>query len=219
MQFTDLGKISYDDALSRMMQAHADCVAGTGSDEIFLLEHEPVITKGRRLHGQSIPFEEQILKNGIQIRDADRGGLLTYHGPGQLVVYFVIRLTNHFNGISRMVHALEEVIQEFLQGFDLSGRTDPIHPGIWVRDKKIASIGLRVADGVTRHGISINIRNDLTAYRYFDPCGLTGSTMSALDKVMECAISDDDFKNCKTRIVDVLRAKLHVHDDKITLRQ
>lgn len=211
MQFTDLSIISYDDALSKMMQAHVECVRGTGDEQIFLLEHEPVITKGRRLHGQQIPFQDQILQNGIQIREADRGGLLTYHGPGQLVVYFVIRLKDHFNGISLMVHALEEVIQEFLQQFDLSGRTDQVHPGIWVEDKKIASIGLRVAEGVTRHGISINIRNDLAAYQYFDPCGLTGSTMSALDNVLERTISDDEFQHYKRMVRELLRAKLATH--------
>ncbi len=176
------------------MQAHQDCVTGAGGNQVFFLEHDAVITKGRRLHGSSIPQEQKILESGIEIREADRGGLLTYHGPGQLVVYFVLRLQEYFPGISQMVHELELMIQSYLLHHGLVGRTDEAHPGIWVNDRKVASIGLRVSDGVTRHGISLNLNTDLSVYQLFDPCGLTGQTMGNIGELVSNPVSLSEAK-------------------------
>lgn len=185
MTVFDPGRVSYDDAMRLMEERHALRLAGSASDAIFVLEHDPpVITKGRRLHDVPVPRQEEILARGIQIRQADRGGLLTYHGPGQIVAYFVLRLEDYFTGIGALVQTLEGVLVEFLSRHGVVANTDPAHPGIWVGGKKIASLGLRVERGVTKHGISLNVNNDLRVYDLFDPCGLSGNTMTTLDEAI-----------------------------------
>lgn len=189
LQITDLGAIAYDDAMQLMSAAHERVVNNKGPEEIFILEHVPaVITKGRRLHGVNIPLHPELTKMGVQLRDADRGGQLTFHGPGQIVVYFVIRVNDHFAGVSQMVHALEDALLAFLKQQGITAHTDPDHPGVWVGDQKIASIGLRVSQGVTRHGISLNISNNLAVFKYFSPCGLSGESMTNLEKLLGKAI-------------------------------
>lgn len=180
----DLGRVPYDEAMRVMEDRHACRLAGTASDAVFVLEHDPpVITKGRRLHDVPVPRQDEILARGIQIRQTDRGGLLTYHGPGQIVVYFVLRLEDYFTGIGALVRTLEDVLMEFLSRRGVSANVDPSHPGIWTGGKKIASLGLRVERGVTKHGIALNVNNDLGVYALFDPCGLSGNAMTTLDAV------------------------------------
>lgn len=175
-----------------MMALHAQRGADQVPDHLLLLQHEPVITKGRRLHGQPIPFQKKIEAQGIQVRDADRGGQLTYHGPGQLVIYFVIRFSDHFEGVADMVHSIENELLRFLKTKKIEGRVDSEHPGIWVGQKKVASIGLRVSDGVTRHGISLNVNNDLSVYQLFDPCGMSGQNMTHLQEILGREFSDEE---------------------------
>lgn len=178
----DLGRVAYDDAMAVMHDLHVARVAGAAPDALLILEHDPpVITKGRRLHDVAIPREGEILKRGIQIRQADRGGLLTSHAPGQIVAYFVLNLEDYFSGIGSLVQALEGVLLGFLARHGVTGRVDPDHPGIWVGHSKIASLGLRVEQGVTKHGISLNVSNDLDIYGLFDPCGLSGNTMTTME--------------------------------------
>lgn len=193
----NLGLEAYPETLQSMMMVHAQCVAGKHDDTIFVLEHQPVITRGRRLQGQKIPFQDEIEKRGILVCDADRGGLLTYHGPGQIVVYFVVQLNSYAEGIQVFVEELEAILLDFfkIQGVRTSRRQG--HPGIWVGERKIASLGLRVEQGVTRHGISVNICNDLSVYQLFDPCGLSGVTMTNLEVVLGRKIGTEEFQDMK----------------------
>jgi len=189
-----LGLIDYDDAMAIMKDCHQKRCNNLISDTILVLEHNPVITKGRRLHGQKVPFESDILGHGIQIKDADRGGLLTYHGPGQIVIYFIVKFSDHFAGISDMIQFIEQSLLCYLERFKLNGRLIQEHPGIWIGSQKIASIGLRVSKGVTSHGISFNVSNDLSVYRLFDPCGMSGDTMTNLKKILKDKMPTHDLK-------------------------
>ncbi len=184
IEIKKLDVISYDDAMVIMKDLHQKRVENLIGDTLLVLQHPAVITKGRRLHGQEIPFQKKIEEQGIQVRDADRGGLLTFHGPGQIVIYFILNLENRFNGISVMVAWIEKVLQDFLKRFDVEGAIDKEHPGIWVDGKKIVSIGLRVSQGVTTHGLAFNVTSDLKVYQYFNPCGLAGDVMTNLESVL-----------------------------------
>lgn len=184
IEIKKLDVISYDDAMVIMKDLHQKRSEDSISDMLLVLQHPAVITKGRRLHGQEIPFQQKIEANGIQVRDADRGGLLTFHGPGQIVIYFIIKFEEYFNGISAMVSGIEKVMQNFLKRFDVPTYLDKDHPGIWVDGKKIVSIGLRVSKGVTTHGLAFNVASDLDVYRYFNPCGLSGEVMTNMEKVL-----------------------------------
>ena len=130
----------------------------------------------------------------MQIRDVDRGGLLTFHGSGQIVVYFVLRVSDFFSGVKDLVKRTEEVMLEFLSKCGVQARTHPEYPGIWVKEKKMASIGFRVTQDVTTHGICMNLCNDLSVYKYFEPCGLPGNVMTNLEEVLNRKIEREEFE-------------------------
>jgi len=197
----NLGLISYDDGMRVMKDLHAKRCANLIPDTMLVLQHHPVITKGRRMHGQDIPFHPELKKRGVQIREADRGGLLTYHGPGQIVVYFIVRFSDYFSGITDMVKIIEKSLQGYLKTHSVITRLLPDHPGIWVGPKKIASIGLRVSKGVTTHGISLNINNELDVYQLFDPCGMSGNNMTNLSQTLNRNPSDADVEILADQLV------------------
>lgn len=187
-----MGTCSYAQAMTFMDDLHARRVQGQVSDTLLVLEHHPVISKGRRLQGVAIPNQKKILEQGIQIHETDRGGLLTYHGPGQIVFYFIFEVARYFEGVSHMVHGVERLLVDYLDGLGIKSRCRTDHPGIWVGDKKMGSVGFRVADGVTKHGVSLNVACDLSVYGLFDPCGLTGASMSSLKECLQREILPDE---------------------------
>ncbi len=201
----NLGTLSYDTALDIMMTAHAQRVANQIEDTIFVLEHTPVITRGRRIHDEKLPLEKQITAAGIDIRNADRGGLLTYHGPGQIVIYFVMKVSDYFTGPADMVQFVEKCLIEFFKTLDVETKIIPDHPGLWVGNKKIGSVGLRIAQDVSRHGIALNITSDLNVYKLFDPCGLSGDAMTNLKEIWQKEISREVFWGLSERLSLFLR--------------
>lgn len=138
-------------------------------DEIWLLEHEPVYTLGR--NGK----EEHILNaQGIPVVHIDRGGQVTYHGPGQLIVYTLIDLKRARTGIKQWVNTLENSVITLLDGFGISAYSDPDAPGVYVDGAKIAALGLRVSRGRCYHGLSLNVDMDLQPFENINPCGYAG---------------------------------------------
>jgi lipoate-protein ligase B len=176
--------VSYDDAMQRMSAAHAAVLNGPQGGGIFVLEHDPVITLGRRMAEGPFDLSPELERRGVAVRRTDRGGLLTYHGPGQAVVYFVLPLAVYHLGIADFVKCVADAVIAVLLAYGIECHYDTEHPGVWVRQRKIASIGMRVSQGVTLHGVAINITNDLTVYHHFDPCGMTGDVMTNL--AVEC---------------------------------
>lgn len=174
--------------MTLMGDLHGKRVRGEIQDTLLLLQHHPVISKGRRLQGQSIPNEKKIREQGIEIQETDRGGLLTYHGPGQIVFYFIFEVNRYFDGVSMMVHGIEDVVLAYLKGLNVEAGLKEDHPGIWVGSDKIGSVGFRVTDGVTKHGLSLNVDSDLGVYNLFDPCGLSGACMSSVAKCLKRSI-------------------------------
>lgn len=210
IEFEDLGVISYSEALGYMQDLHVKRCQNEIANTLLVLEHHPVITKGRRLQGVSIPNESSIKLKGIDIVEADRGGLLTYHGPGQIVVYFILKVEDFFSGVNDLVTSLEAVLQNFLAQQNIESKIISEHPGIWVGQKKIASIGLRVSNGVTRHGISLNISNDLSVYQLFDPCGMAGNVMTNLAEVKDQKISQNELDELKLNLVNEFKKQLEI---------
>ncbi len=188
-----LGLVDYDAAILQMDALHAKRQAGTVPDTILVLEHPAVITRGRKMQDQPLLWQDKLESLGVQIRNADRGGELTYHGPGQIVVYFILELKTYAAGIADFVKTLELALIDFLQGQGVVAEIRPDHPGIWVGEKKMASLGLRVAGGITKHGIALNVRNDLSVYQWFSPCGLAGATMTNLQICLAQDISDSTY--------------------------
>ena len=148
-------------------------------DQLLLLEHEPVYTRGRRTGPGELPMgEEWYLAQGIEVCDADRGGAVTYHGPGQLVGYPIMRI----DGVHEYVAALERAIIAALADEGVDAEVREGLTGVWAPKGKIASIGVHVSRGVTTHGFAVNVDNDLHPFEWIVPCGMQGAQMSSICK-------------------------------------
>ncbi len=176
-----LGTIGYHDAL--VMQEHLRALrqAEDLPDTLLMLEHPPVYTRGRRSGAQDLPFAEEFYRaRGIELHSTDRGGQLTYHGPGQLVGYPIMRIKDVHAYLRTMEDAIIAALaQEGVRAH--SRRAEGIdYTGVWVADRKIASIGVHVARGITTHGFAVNVQNDLEPFSWVVACGLPDVTMTSL---------------------------------------
>jgi lipoate-protein ligase B len=180
----ELGVTPYREALSVMTDLAAARNQGAIPDTVMLLEHEPVITLGSRaIRGEELLMAAvEYTRRGIEVVEVSRGGRSTYHGPGQLVCYPVLDLRDRGKDLHRYVADLEQVIIGTLAAFGVEGRViEGDHAsGVWVDQRKIASIGVRCARWVTTHGLSLNVDLDLTVYDLFDACGLGGADFTSL---------------------------------------
>ncbi len=169
-----LGRVEYQPTW-RAMQAFTDARDAGTPDEVWFLEHAPVFTQG--LNGRP----EHLLATGdIPVVGIDRGGQVTYHGPGQLVVYVLIDLRRRGIGVRELVVALENAVLGFAaqHGIDATGRRDA--PGVYVGGQKLASLGLRVRRGCSYHGLALNVDMDLEPFTRINPCGMAGLSMTQL---------------------------------------
>jgi lipoate-protein ligase B len=153
--------------------------AGELPDQLLLLEHEPVYTRGRRTRPAELPMGVDWYRSqGIDVCDADRGGAVTYHGPGQLVGYPIIRIER----VHEYVTALERAIIAALADAGVEAEVRDGLTGVWARKGKIASIGVRVKNRVSMHGLAVNVDNDLQPFEWIVPCGMEGAQMSSVCK-------------------------------------
>jgi lipoate-protein ligase B len=178
-----LGHIPYSDSVDLQGTLRERCIAGELPDLMLLLEHPPVYTRGRRASAEDLSFPEDYYRaKGIDVADSDRGGKLTYHGPGQLVGYPIIAIRD----IDRYLRTMEGAIIEALaaQGIAARSRADEgiDYTGVWVQDRKIASIGVHVSRGVTTHGFAVNICNDLEPFSWVTACGLPNVQMTSIQQ-------------------------------------
>ena len=174
MELQRLGHVAYDDAWALQQRVHAEVVAGA-DDVVLLLEHESVYTAGKRTEPWDRPTD------GSRVVDVDRGGKITWHGPGQVTGYPIVRLTDPVDVVA-YVRRLEQVLIHVCaavgqQGVRVEGRS-----GVWTPDgaRKLAAIGIRVARGVTMHGFALNCDNDLAAYDAIVACGIRDATVTTL---------------------------------------
>jgi lipoyl(octanoyl) transferase len=178
-----LGTVEYRDALALQERVRAARQAGQVPDVMLMLEHWPVYTRGRRSAPGELPMGEDWYRaQGIEVVEVDRGGKITYHGPGQLVGYPIVRVDD----VVRYVRTLEQAIVAALrlEGVEARARPEdgPDYTGVWVQERKIASIGVHVARGVTTHGLAVNVENDLQPFGWVVACGLEGVQMTSLIK-------------------------------------
>ncbi len=152
-------------------------------DVLLLLEHPPVYTRGRRSRPGELPMGADWYEaQGIEVHDTDRGGLVTYHGPGQLVAYPIVRLRGYGDDVHEYVRGLERTMTGALGKAGVRAGTIEGLTGVWVGTRKIGSIGLHVSRGVTTHGLAINVNNDLQPFEWVVPCGLEGVSMTSLTR-------------------------------------
>ena len=176
-----LGRLPYLEALALQERLRAARQADVIPDTVLLLEHDPVYTRGRRSDPAELSFGEAWYRErGIDIVDVDRGGKVTYHGPGQLVTYPIVRVGDVLDFVVTLEDAMVAALAE--EGVRARGRTADgrAFTGVWVQDRKIGNIGLHVAKGVTTHGLSVNVDNDLAPFGWIIPCGLPDAQVTSL---------------------------------------
>jgi len=187
-QVQDLKRKNYQDTL-KIQESLREQVLSNPSDEyIILVEHEHVYTLGKNANSSNI------LNKACDIIQTDRGGDVTYHGPGQLVAYPIINLKKRKIGVKSYVEMIEQLISNTLMYYGLETHVPIKETGVWVEDKKIASIGIHVSRGVTMHGLAININTDLSYFDNIISCGIEGVKMTTIDKELEKKIAMNDIK-------------------------
>lgn len=200
IECVDLGLISYTEAWGIQEELRARRERGDICDRLLLLEHPPVLTLGKRECEEDIVSSpEAIAADGIGIVKANRGGRITYHGPGQLVGYFIFDVADV--GVKRFVCLIEELLIQLLSDFGIQSHRDGEHPGVWVGRDKIAAIGLHVSRGITQHGFSLNVDPDLSHYRHIVPCGIRGRGVTSMKMLMgTCPAMDAVRTTLKTKL-------------------
>ncbi|MEI8175887.1 MAG: lipoyl(octanoyl) transferase LipB [Candidatus Omnitrophota bacterium] len=180
-KIVNLGLIEYGAADRIMRDTVADLKAGSGENTLFFAEFYPVYTIGRSGSPDNLLIDRTVLhERGVGVYDVNRGGDITAHNPGQLVIYPVFDLTGLRKDIGWFLRSLERVIIDTLSDFSLTGETRPGMTGVWVNGKKIASIGVAFSRWVSYHGVSLNVNNDLTFFGGINPCGIKGCPVTSL---------------------------------------
>nr|WP_308221561.1 lipoyl(octanoyl) transferase LipB [Microbacterium invictum] len=183
--------VPYLDGWALQRRIHAEVVAGDSPDTLLLLEHEPVYTAGARTARHERPTD------GTPVVDVDRGGKITWHGPGQLVGYPIVRLPEPVDVVAH-VRRLEDILIDVLQAYDVDGYRVDGRSGVWVRrplsEDKIAAIGVRVQRGVTMHGFALNCDNSLAAYGSIIPCGIADAGVTTISEVVGADVSPADVQ-------------------------
>jgi lipoate-protein ligase B len=184
----DLGLMPYRDAWAIQEQVHARVLAGE-EERILLVEHSPVVTFGRRpgVDRHLIASADRLAAMGVEVVQSDRGGDITFHGPGQLVAYPIIRLNAHRLSVGGYVRALEMAVIAALAETGVLARKDPDAIGVWVDQQgpaKICALGVRIRRGISLHGIALNVTTDLSYFDLIIPCGLIGRGVTSLQRVL-----------------------------------
>jgi lipoate-protein ligase B len=175
-----LGLVPYREAFELQRELRGRRAAGELPDTLLVLEHPPVYTKGKRTERSDLPMGEDWYRlQGIEVEETDRGGRVTYHGPGQLVAYPIMSVAR----VADFVHTMERAIVAALadEGVNAEARATPL-TGIWAGERKIASIGVRVSDGVSTHGLAVNVDNDLQPFEWIVPCGIDYVRMTSVSR-------------------------------------
>jgi lipoyl(octanoyl) transferase len=191
LQIQDLGLIDYQSAWQLQKQIQQDVIESRLKNTLLLLEHPSVYTAGRRTELKDRPIDD------TPVIDVDRGGKITWHGPGQIVGYPILRLKNATDVVG-FVRELESALIEVCEYFGIKAERYCERSGVWIRDssgdRKIAAIGLRVAKGVTMHGFALNVNPKLSAYEKIIPCGIAGAQVTSFEKELGRAIQISEVK-------------------------
>ena len=179
LQIVKKGLVPYEEAWEYQRQTHASRLAGDIPDTLILLEHPPVYTFGKNSDQSNL-----IDAGDAQIIRSDRGGDITWHGPGQLVGYPIINLENHKKSVSWYMRSLEEVIIKTLQHYDIKGERISGMTGVWIGNQKVCAMGVRLSRWVTMHGFALNVRPDMSYFNGMIPCGIKGKGVVSMQELL-----------------------------------
>lgn len=192
------GLMEYERCWRLQQRLHAQIVAADPASEkepaayFIFVEHPPVLTFGKHADRRHLLFAQTMLREqGVQIVDTDRGGEVTAHEPGQLVVYPILKLVSSNFGPKSYVSYLEQAVIRTLSRFGIEAATDPEHPGVWVGRQKVCAIGVRIKDRATLHGLALNVTNSLTLFQKIVPCGIAGRGVTTMSRLVDEPMSID----------------------------
>ncbi|MCZ7626929.1 MAG: lipoyl(octanoyl) transferase LipB [Candidatus Methylomirabilis sp.] len=219
----DLGRVPYADALTLQRRLATLRAEGSLGDILLLVEHPPVVTLGRAGQKAHLRCPESILAGlGIEFFEVERGGDITYHGPGQLIGYPILNLTDHGRDVHRYLRRLEEVLTTTLGRFKITAGRSSGRTGVWVGERKIASLGIHIGRWITRHGFALNVDMDLTPFGLIVPCGIQDVAMTSMAQELSrpismCKVTDTLVECFETEFgVSVLPISLTEPDERRT---
>ena len=193
-----LGLIDYEEALVIQRRLHQEVIDQISANTLLLLQHPPVFTAGRRTLDSERPID------GSKVIDVDRGGKITFHGPGQIVGYPIVKLKKP-NDVVGFVRQIEKALIQICQDFNIEGQTYCERSGVWIRDergdRKIAAIGIRVAKGVTMHGFALNVNPDLSYFDRIIPCGIADAQVTSMERELSRSIALEE-------VLEVVEARM-----------
>ena len=187
-------------------------------DVILSLEHPPVFTLGRRGGRDNLCVAENFLRQeGIEVVQVERGGDITYHGPGQMVIYVIWDIKRSRTSITDLVSALEDIMIRTAASFDVQAERNPLNRGVWVGTVKLGSVGIAIRKGVSFHGLALNVSTNLTHFSWINPCGLQNVGMTSLEKELSRTI---DLQAVRSTTVKHLEAVMgvkpkHIQSDEL----
>ena len=203
LYFCDLGLIDYKEAWDLQKETYELRVKNKIPDVLYLLEHPNTYTFGKSAdHNNLVCSEEYLTSNKISVYDIDRGGDITYHGPGQLVGYPIISLENWHQDTHKYLRALEEIIINTCAEYEIASARVPKYTGVWVDDRKIAAIGIKVTRWITMHGFAFNVNTDLSFFKGIIPCGISDKDVTSIKRETDREIYINDVKS---RIINHFR--------------
>lgn len=198
----DLGKASYKDVWELQLKLVEKRRLDKIPDTIVFVEHPHVITIGKHGSESNIKVPLNKLNNmGIEFFRVDRGGDVTYHGPGQLVGYTIFKIKGHIGGLRKFIYYIEDSIIEVLKDYGIKANRNPKIVGVWVGNDKIAAIGLALTDSVTYHGFALNINTDLDFFNMIVPCGLASKGVTSMERILQKKLN---LKEVKLKIAEKL---------------
>lgn len=177
--FTDLGLLDYRACLAIQEGTHARVVADPAASCVLTVEHPPVLTLGKHADTRFI-----LAPKGVDVVPVDRGGEVTAHEPGQVVVYPILSLEYFRLTPKRYICLLEDAVTQTLSAFGLTAARDPEHPGVWIGREKVAAVGVRIKNKVTLHGLALNVSNDLELFSKIVPCGIMGRGVTTMNRLL-----------------------------------
>ena len=205
IEISRAGLVEYEQALAMQRQFHQEIVAGTRPNSLILLEHPSVFTAGKRTQDFERPTD------GTPVIDVDRGGRITWHGPGQLVGYPIVKLLKPTELVG-FVRTLESALIEICSHFGIESQRVEGRSGVWVCDekgeRKIAAIGIRVASGVTMHGFALNVSPDLTAFGQIVPCGIDDAAVTSMARELGREISSPEVASIVEKAITAALGKV-----------
>lgn len=209
MLIKDLGRKSYE-PVWESMKTFTEQRSETTEDEIWFVEHDPVFTLG-----QAAKPEHLLAPGDIPVVQVDRGGQVTYHGPGQIVVYLLLDVRRSGLGPRKVVSAIESAIIKLLAQYDIESYAKPEAPGVYVGEAKIAALGLRFRKGRSYHGLSLNLDMDLEPFQRINPCGYEGLQVAQMADYLE----RPQWNEVSERLLECLKSELGYNDPKFNIER